>query len=130
MEEALGVTPFRDALHHVPWADLSHAYGVATDTPHHLLALLSHDADTRGQALGELWASICHQGSVYEASCAAVPFLIRLLHEGPSEGRPAVLYLLAGLAHRDRGLRRRRPSRHDRHLLLLDDGASGRRAQP
>lgn len=92
---------FREDLNQVPWADLTHAYGGATDTPGHLLALRSDDPDERHRALDELWASICHQGSVYEASCAAVPFLIRLLREGPPEGRPSILYLLAGLAHRD-----------------------------
>ncbi len=93
--------PFREALNQIVWPDMTHAYGSATDTPDHLLALLSNDSDIRDGALGALWPSICHQGSVYEASCATVPFLIRVLQEGPADSRPAVLYLLAGLAHHD-----------------------------
>lgn len=102
----------REDLEQVPWVDMTHAYGSAIDTPGHLIDLLSNDANIRAKAMGALWASICHQGSVYEASCAAVPFLIRILREGPLAGRPSVLYLLAGLAHRDwhayRNVRERR----------------------
>lgn len=92
---------FRDDLDAILWADLNHAYGSAADTPGALLELLSEDAGAREGALDHLWNSICHQGSVYEASCAAVPYLIRILREGPAAGRQGILDLLAGLAHRD-----------------------------
>lgn len=92
---------FREEIERVPWAELTHAYGPAKDTPEHLLALFSRDSTAFNSALSNLWASICHQGSVYEASCAAVPFLIRILQEVSDERRPAILSLLAGLAHRD-----------------------------
>lgn len=101
MEETIEMVQFREALNQLPWPELTHAYGQATDTPGHLLTLLSDNPNERSHALAELWASICHQGSVYEASCASVPFLIRLLQEGPADVRPAILYLLADLAHRD-----------------------------
>jgi hypothetical protein len=91
----------RDALSQVPWSDLTRAYGAAVDTPEHLLALLADDPEERRRAVDALWPSICHQGTVYEASCAVVPFLIRIMREGPPDGRQSVLYLLAGLAHRD-----------------------------
>ena len=89
----------QEKLQQVPWAKLEHAYGSAQDTPTWLLALLSDQAEQRGEALYELWASICHQGSVYEASCAAVPFLIEILAEVPEQRKPAILSLLEGLAH-------------------------------
>src|SRR5262249_44711336 len=88
-------------LAQVPWTKLKHAYGSATDTPQHLLALLSSVPAEREKALDALWASICHQGSIYEASCAAIPFLIRILDLVPEEQRPPLLILLADSAHRD-----------------------------
>jgi hypothetical protein len=91
----------RDELAGVPWAELEHAYGPAQDTPRALLDLLSPDGEVYRRALSSLWASICHQGSVYEASCAAVPFLIEIVRQVPIERKPTILYLLAGLAHRD-----------------------------
>jgi hypothetical protein len=89
----------QEKLKQVPWQDLHHAYGTAQDTPTWLLALLSDQDEQREQALNKLWASICHQGSVYEASCAAVPFLIEMLAEVPDQRKPEILSLLDGLAH-------------------------------
>ncbi|MEO6888753.1 MAG: hypothetical protein ABI324_07125 [Ktedonobacteraceae bacterium] len=88
-----------EELKHVPWAHLSHAYGPATDTPSHLLSLLSPEAEKREAALDQLWASICHQGSVYEASGEAAMCLIHILQMIPDEQKPAILQLLDGLAH-------------------------------
>lgn len=88
-----------EKLQQVPWEKLNHAYGSAQDTPTLLLNLLSDQAEQRDQALYELWASICHQGSVYEASCAAVPFLIEILAEVPEQSKADILSLLEGLAH-------------------------------
>jgi len=59
----------------VTWDLLGHAYGKAEDTPGLLKALESPDVDVAEQALAALYASICHQGSVYTASVAAVPIL-------------------------------------------------------
>jgi hypothetical protein len=89
----------QEKLKQVPWKDLEHAYGSAQYTPIWLLALLSDQAEQREQALDNLWASICHQGSVYEASCAAVPFLIEILAEVPDQRKSEILALLSGLAH-------------------------------
>lgn len=91
----------REELEYIHWEELSHAYGSAKDTPRQLLALLSEDDEVVAGALDNLWASICHQGSVYEASCAAIPFLIQILERVPVAHKPGILALLAGLAHRD-----------------------------
>jgi hypothetical protein len=85
----------------IEWHAVGHAYGPADDTPEHLRALLAEDNDAFEHSLDELWASICHQGSVYEASCAAVPFLIEILRHVSDNRKARLLYLLAGLAHRD-----------------------------
>ncbi|MEU9606623.1 HEAT repeat domain-containing protein [Streptomyces sp. NPDC048057] len=65
----------------VCWGDLEHAYGEAGDVPAMLRGLVG-DEDEASEALGELWGSIVHQGTVYEATAAAVPFLARLAAGG------------------------------------------------
>ncbi|MFJ9589270.1 hypothetical protein [Streptomyces acidicola] len=54
------------------WSRLSHAYGSAEDIP----ALLDRIASEPSSELwNDLWSSLCHQGSVYSASFAALPWL-------------------------------------------------------
>lgn len=56
----------------VDWTSLHHAYGGAGDVP----ALLnSLTPDPANEVWAELWSRICHQGSVYTASFAALPAL-------------------------------------------------------
>jgi hypothetical protein len=56
----------------VDWTSLRHAYGTAADVP----ALLNNlSPDPADEVWGELWSRICHQGSVYSASFAALPAL-------------------------------------------------------
>jgi hypothetical protein len=56
------------------WASLRHAYGSADDLPALLAALPSQ----RERALEALYARICHQGTVYSASFAALPVLAQI----------------------------------------------------
>jgi hypothetical protein len=57
------------------WSQLSHAYGPADDVP----ALLAQaEADRDGQAWEDLWSRLCHQGTVYSASFAALPTLTEI----------------------------------------------------
>ncbi|HEX6681235.1 MAG TPA: hypothetical protein VF062_00455 [Candidatus Limnocylindrales bacterium] len=60
----------------IDWASLGHAYGTATDTPDLIAGLVSDDREQVSDALSELAGSIHHQGSVYPATVAAVPFLV------------------------------------------------------
>jgi hypothetical protein len=56
----------------VDWASLHHAYGAAAD----VAALLDRlSPDPTDNVWGDLWSRICHQGSVYSASFAALPLL-------------------------------------------------------
>ncbi|MEU3655484.1 HEAT repeat domain-containing protein [Streptomyces sp. NPDC032161] len=80
------------------WANLAHAYGRATDVPDQIRALRSPDRTVREKALGGLYANVFHQGTRYEASAAAVPFLLELLGDPSTPMRPALLGLLTGLA--------------------------------
>lgn len=82
----------------IDWANLTHAYGSADDVPDQIRALRSADRAVRERALGQLYANIFHQGTRYQASAAAVPFLLELLADPSTPARPAVLGLLTGLA--------------------------------
>lgn len=58
------------------WSALEACYGPATSVPTLLEQLTSPQADKRSDAISELWGCLCHQGTVSEASAAAVPFLL------------------------------------------------------
>ncbi|WP_328459763.1 HEAT repeat domain-containing protein [Actinoplanes sp. NBC_00393] len=83
-----------DDLATVDWAALTHAYGSADDVPDLLRGL----AEGSEKALTELYGNIWHQGTVYEATAFAVPFLIRIL-EAPAADPAGVLGLLGSIAH-------------------------------
>jgi hypothetical protein len=87
-----------DSLNTVPWDSLRHAYGVASDVPGLLRALLSRDGHIRAEAFGELFSNIYHQGTVYEATAYAVPFLLEILRAPEIEDREDVLSLFAAIA--------------------------------
>ncbi|WP_257135648.1 HEAT repeat domain-containing protein, partial [Streptomyces sp. b94] len=92
---------FDHALFHAdldaqPWASYTHAYGSAEDVPGHLRALAADDDAAADEAQSELYGSILHQGSVYEASAKAVPFLARTAAAGIRTTE--VLLLLGGIA--------------------------------
>ncbi|HVX61640.1 MAG TPA: hypothetical protein VHC19_13590 [Pirellulales bacterium] len=69
-----------EGLDVIDWSSLSHAHGPATDVPRLLRSLLSNDTDVRLEACDELHERIWHQGTVYSASAAVVPFLFELLN--------------------------------------------------
>ncbi|MFI8266678.1 hypothetical protein [Streptomyces sp. NPDC085665] len=54
------------------WSQLTHAYGTAEDVPDLLRAA---GPDPESPAWSELWSRLCHQGTVYPASYAALPAL-------------------------------------------------------
>jgi hypothetical protein len=59
------------------WALLRHAHGAASDIPG-LLMLAAGPTGGRDRAWAQLWDRLCHHGSVYSASAAAVPELTRM----------------------------------------------------
>ncbi len=87
-----------EGLDSVNWSALDHAYGEASDVPALLRAMFSHDQDERDFAFQLLHETICHQGSVYEASVYAVPFLFRMLELPQTPRRNSVALLLSSLA--------------------------------
>ncbi|MFJ9870112.1 hypothetical protein [Streptomyces sp. NPDC101165] len=62
-------------LHRVAWPELGHAHGPADDVPGLLRAATGADEEAAAEAEEELWSSLVHQGTPYEATVAAAPFL-------------------------------------------------------
>ncbi|MEM7315996.1 MAG: hypothetical protein AAF497_22905, partial [Planctomycetota bacterium] len=82
------------------WSELSHAYGDASDIPI-LIERLQVPCDEWDTIVGELYAAIMHQGDVYTATYAAMPWLLRLAIDlGPSEHSDD---LLESVAYASRG---------------------------
>jgi HEAT repeat protein len=86
-------------LQSIPWADLSHAYGKASDVPLQLKDLVSEEKEKRQKALYELCSSVCHQGTIYEVTSYVVPFLVRILRSHQTPDREFVAGLLAAIAN-------------------------------
>ncbi len=87
-----------DRLDQIDWSALSHAYGEASDVPELLRDLTSPDDSVRGNALYAFHGNIWHQGTVYEATGYAVPFLIELLTIPSIVEKSAILRLLHSIA--------------------------------
>jgi hypothetical protein len=82
-----------DDLDAVDWSRLEHAYGSAEDVPGLLRDLAGGDRE----ALSTLYGNIWHQGTIYEATGHAVPFLVHML-DLPSADPGDVLGLLTSIA--------------------------------
>lgn len=68
-------------LEKTDWSRLYHAYGRATDTPDHLLALLTEEPELRQEALSHLWAAIMHQGTPWTATGPVALVIAGLLYD-------------------------------------------------
>lgn len=88
-----------EGLDNIQWGQLNHAYGSADDVPDLIRALAHEDDDIRDKTLYALYGNIWHQGTVYEATPYAVPFLIELLSIDHVTRKYDILILLAHLAH-------------------------------
>ena len=89
-----------EGLDAINWHGLDHAYGPADDVPGLLRDLASPDEQTREGAQYELYGDLYHQGTIYEATAFAVPFLLEL---AANESVPDRSWLLAYLANLARG---------------------------
>lgn len=88
-------------LDEIDWSTLSHAYGSAEDVPELLRALTSPDEQVRADAQYELYGNIYHQGTRFEATAYAVPYLLHLVSDPLTPDRPDLVMLLASLATGD-----------------------------
>jgi hypothetical protein len=87
-----------EGLSDVAWAELEHAYGSAADVPDLIRALRAADPEARKKARWHLYGNIFHQGTRYEASAYAVPFLLELLADPATPERTELMGLLTSLA--------------------------------
>ncbi len=87
-----------EGLDKVDWAKARHAYGAATDVPRLLRQLLSDDEQRREAAAFELYGNIWNQGTIYEATALAVPFLFELVLDPSVPDREALAVLLGLIA--------------------------------
>jgi hypothetical protein len=87
-----------EGLDAVDWGSVEHAYGPATDVPDLLRALRSDSFEDRRSAFDALFANIIHQGTVYDATALAVPFIIELLNAPDVLDTESLALLLASIA--------------------------------
>jgi len=87
-----------DGLDQVEWSAVRDAYGPATEVPALLRALVSANPEHREFACELLFQTIWHQGNVYSATAAAIPFLYNLLEADGPHDKDAVAALLAMIA--------------------------------
>jgi HEAT repeat protein len=83
-----------ETLDQVDWPTLRHAYGSAADVPVLIRSLTSDDPAVREETIRALHTNIWHQGTVYEASAYAVPFLVELLRAPEVNKKGWILSLL------------------------------------
>jgi hypothetical protein len=88
-----------NAIDEINWSRLQHAYGEASDVPGLLRGLVSVDKAVRMEALYGLCGTIWHQGTVYEASPYAVPFLLEMLKSSEVPEKAGIAMLVAELAN-------------------------------
>ena len=80
------------------WERLGQAYGSAGDIPELLRAVeaLPPYVGGDGDPYYDLWSALCHQGTIYTASYAAVPHLVRIAAGAlPSRAVMSLIHLAA-----------------------------------
>jgi hypothetical protein len=85
-------SPLLEDIKSVPWAQLSHAYGAAIDVP--ALSRRLQKPRSALRALGDLYAALLHQGSLYSATPPAVRFISRQAAETATPEREALIFFL------------------------------------
>lgn len=89
-----------ETLDTIDWSQVGSCYGWSKEIPAAIRGLFSDDATVRDTALGTLWMSLEHQGTVYEASALAVPFLLAILADPQIRVKRQLVHFLAHLGCR------------------------------
>jgi hypothetical protein len=87
-----------ERLEDVDWDRICHAYGPASDVPDQIRDLCAADPDRREKARWQLYGNIFHQGTRYEATAYAVPFLLEVLADPECADKGELVLLLAAIA--------------------------------
>jgi hypothetical protein len=84
----------------IDWSSLEHAYGCAHDTPAHLKALASDDADVRAAATDHLFLAVIHQGFPESANAPTARVIAMMLAEEAAhpEVREVLVEILGNMA--------------------------------
>jgi len=85
-------------LDDVPWADLQHSYGSASDVPGLLRAIQTGTQEGSYPPAVLLAGSIVHQGTRSEATVYTVPFLVRMALDARVPDRRRIVGLLVSIA--------------------------------
>ncbi|GAA2615258.1 hypothetical protein GCM10010399_52760 [Dactylosporangium fulvum] len=88
----------------VPWGELYGCRGPASRMPELLRALRDPHRPARDQACSELFDQLYHQGTRWQVSAPAVPFLVALVDDPATPDRVRLLHLLVAVGigdHRD-----------------------------
>jgi len=80
----------------IDWDELLDAYGSAVGIPA-LLEQAASTPDIQAPVWGELWGRLCHQGTVYPASFAALPLLADMAVRMPIDVNLQPLFLAASI---------------------------------
>ncbi|MFD0201883.1 MULTISPECIES: hypothetical protein [Saccharothrix] len=84
-------------LDDVDWSSLTHAYGPAVEVPELVRGLVSGDPAVRESALDDMYGAVHHQGSVFDSTIAAIPFLLEVAGRPGLPGRAGVVEYLASI---------------------------------
>ena len=85
-------------LRKINWSQLEIASGPAAAVPNMIEDLMDEDPDVIQEALIALSTNIWEHGIVFDATIAAIPFLIELLDEDATDDPAGILDLLAQIA--------------------------------
>lgn len=77
------------------WRTLRHAYGPADHVPRMLRALRSKPTK---KAWEDVWSALCHQGDVYSATYAAIPYMVEMALEAPPKGQFSYWHFVGAVA--------------------------------
>lgn len=88
-----------EAIDAINWEILEHAYGSAADVPQDLKHLFGADEEAAKNAIYTFWGNIYHQGTIYEATSYATPFIIEALNYCPKSIKSSLIVLLAHIAN-------------------------------
>ena len=115
------------ALESIPWNQLHHAYGPAGEVPALLYAVSLGTDPVRKEAWSELSGTVHHQGTVYEATPACVPFFAHIAADPEHPDRVHALAFLREIAVGSGTSAPQTRSAVERHLASL---LRGRQQQP
>lgn len=87
-----------EGIDKIEWSSLKHAYGQASDVPENIRNLVSPDIEKREKAYIKIYGNIFHQGSRYEATSYAIPFIYELIESELVPDKHKLIYLLVNLA--------------------------------